>query len=181
MVRSRVRVKWFCDCETIEDIKKRYRDLARQYHPDINPDNADKMKEINIEFDEVAKIYANVHKAQTVDTSADTSTNNSNSETNDVDDTDDTTQFRDIIMQISHIDADIEIIGTWIWVTGNTYQWRNDLKKAGFSWCKNKKAWQYHTGIYHKKSKKQLGMNDIRSAYGTKILSGRNHRLLVTA
>lgn len=39
-----------------EEIKKAYRNLAKKYHPDANPDNpeaAEKMKEINAAYDQI--------------------------------------------------------------------------------------------------------------------------------
>ena len=53
----------------------------------------------------------------------------------------------------------IEILGSWIWVTGNTKPNRETLKRLGFFWSKNKEAWykkpaepegkkKYHRGFY---------------------------------
>ena len=37
--------------KTTEDLKKHYRELSKQYHPDINPNGSDAMKTINNEFE----------------------------------------------------------------------------------------------------------------------------------
>lgn len=47
-------MQWFRDDLTHEELKKEYRRLAKQYHPDIckDPDAEEKMKEINHQFDQ---------------------------------------------------------------------------------------------------------------------------------
>ncbi len=42
---------------SLEEIKKKYRELAMQYHPDINPtaEAAEKMKQINVAFESIKK------------------------------------------------------------------------------------------------------------------------------
>ena len=45
-------IKWFNGLNTKEELKQQYRELAKQYHPDINKDvSDDSMKEINAEYD----------------------------------------------------------------------------------------------------------------------------------
>ncbi len=47
---------------TDEEIKKAYRELAKKYHPDANPDNAyaaQKMSEINAAYDRIAEMRKN--------------------------------------------------------------------------------------------------------------------------
>lgn len=61
----------------------------------------------------------------------------------------------------------IEIIGEWIWISGNTYQYKKDLKEIGFRWASNKKAWYWHSEAFRKRSKRKLTMNDIRNYYGS--------------
>ena len=88
--------------------------------------------------------------------------------------------FRDTLNKIINLDAVIiEIIGCWIWVTGNTYGAKDALKAAGFKWCNNKKAWSWHAGErYYKKSKRKLSMDELRNLYGSEeITPHRNDRI----
>lgn len=44
--------RWFRGISKIEELRKRYRELLKQYHPD-NGGNEETMKEINLEYDRV--------------------------------------------------------------------------------------------------------------------------------
>ena len=47
--------------DTLEDIKKKYRELATKYHPDINKekDATEKTQQINLAFEFICKNYNN--------------------------------------------------------------------------------------------------------------------------
>ena len=60
-----------------------------------------------------------------------------------------------------------EIVGTWIWVTGDTRKYRKELKSLGLKWSNNKTAWYWHPAGYRKRSKRSFEMNDIRTMFGT--------------
>ena len=45
---------FFTDCRTIEEVKNRYRDLAKKYHPDLGGDTAT-MQFINAEYAEAMR------------------------------------------------------------------------------------------------------------------------------
>ena len=61
----------------------------------------------------------------------------------------------------------IEIVGCWIWVDGNTYEHKDALKALGFKWAREKKKWYFHTEAFRKRSHKKLSMDDIRNYYGS--------------
>lgn len=62
----------------------------------------------------------------------------------------------------------IEIIGSWLWISGNTRPVKDQLKALGFKFSRNKIAWFYHEdGSYRRFSKKNFSMNDIRAMHGS--------------
>ncbi len=75
---------------------------------------------------------------------------------------------------------EIEIIGAWLWISGNTYSHRKQLKELGFKYASKKKAWYFHTESFRKTSHKTLSMDDIRNYYGTTKVQ-RNQRELLEA
>ena len=48
------KINYFSDCSTIEQIKKRYRELAQKFHPDHNKeiDTNKIMTEINLQYEQ---------------------------------------------------------------------------------------------------------------------------------
>ena len=68
---------------------------------------------------------------------------------------------------INYEDINIEIVGCWIWVDGNTYNYKDSLKALGFRWAREKKKWYFHTEAFRKRSHKKLSMEDIRDLYGS--------------
>jgi len=60
----------------------------------------------------------------------------------------------------------IEIIGSWLWISGDTYNHKKILKSTGFKFSGNKKAWYYHEDAYQKRSKKSFSMDELRGLHG---------------
>ena len=62
----------------------------------------------------------------------------------------------------------IELIGSWLWITGNTFNIKDNLKELGFFYSKNKKAWFYNNS----NKKKGIGfykdLDEIKKRYISK-------------
>jgi hypothetical protein len=61
----------------------------------------------------------------------------------------------------------IEIIGCFVWVTGNTNPHREHLKTLRFHWHSKKLAWYLAPEDYRKRSRKEYELDEIREMYGT--------------
>lgn len=164
-----VNVKWFTPKPTTaEALKKMYKKLAVQYHPDLGG-STEIMQEINAEYDYLFEALKNIHTTATGDTYEKT--------TDEMPET-----FRNIINQIIGLDGiSIELIGSWIWVTGDTYKNKKVLKAAGFKWVNSKKAWAWHHEGTGKTSKKKFSLDDIRMMYGTAEIKTQSRMRLATA
>ena len=76
--------------------------------------------------------------------------------------------LREVLQKIINFDGiEIEIVGAWLWVSGNTYKYKKELKEIGFKWASQKKMWYWKSEAYQKKSHKSLSMDDIRNYYGS--------------
>ena len=75
----------------------------------------------------------------------------------------------------------IELCGSWIWISGSSYQYKDELKEIGFKWASQKKQWYWHSEAYRKKGKKPLSMDDIRSYYGSTEFRAEEKRYLKEA
>lgn len=113
------------------------------------------------------------HESKT-DKSADSSSN-SNTKTSDYSqnmyDWENDKALREVLQKIINFDGiEILICGQWIWVSGNTYSYKKELKEIGFKWASQKKMWYWKSEAYQKKSHKTLSMDEIRNYYGgTKV------------
>lgn len=72
--------------------------------------------------------------------------NKSNSQSYTYDDKVENEAFKVVIDENIHINADIEIIGSWIWVHGG-YEYRELVKSIGFRYASKKKCWCWYYGM----------------------------------
>jgi hypothetical protein len=71
---------------------------------------------------------------------------------------------------IKYHDLEIEILGSWIWVTGNTIQHKEDLKASGFFYSPKKLAWYYYKENQDKsRSRGDFSLDEIRGRHGLKF------------
>ena len=166
-------MKYFNNVETLEELRKQYKELLKQYHPD-NGGELESMQAINAEYDRLFKLLKDRHESKT----ADTETNNNNMQY----DFEEDAKLREVLQKIIHFsDITIEICGSWIWLAGNTYQYKTELKEIGFKWASKKKQWYFHTEAFRKKGKKALSMEDIRNYYGSTEVKAKGQLLLKQA
>ena len=69
-----------------------------------------------------------------------------------------------------------EIIGSWLWVSGNTFPHKKILKASGLKFSGNKKSWYYHENDYRKRSKKSFSMNEIRNLHGSDEIKPKQNK-----
>lgn len=152
-------MKWFQNIETLKDLRKEYKRLVVQHHPD-NGGSEDVIKEINSEYDILFKRMKSDFEQN------DTYSNATDKQKQQYDWQKDV-QIRNIILQLSRFrDITVEIIGVWIWVS-NCYEYRKELKELGFRWARQKQMWYIHFDDYHKFSSRPAPMSHIRAKYGS--------------
>lgn len=154
-------MKWFNNPSTLEELKKQYKKLAMKHHPDVSGGNESDMKEINTEYDMLFAKLKNVHQNASGETYT---TKTETAETPD--------EFKDIIDALIRLNGiKIEICGSWLWITGNTYPHRKELKELYFRFSKSKTAWYYHTEDYKKTNNKTFTLEQIRGLYGSQTIT----------
>ena len=84
----------------------------------------------------------------------------------------------DILEQLIRIpEIVIEICGSWIWISGNTRAYKEEIRavdggesfRCGFSGRKG--MWYFSPAGYRKKSKAELSIDAIRDLYGSEAVS----------
>lgn len=162
---------YFNKPQTLEALRKQYKELLKKYHPD-NGGNVSDTQEINAEYDRLFKALKDRHESK-----SDSTTNTNKSEySQNMYNWENDKALREVLEKIVNFDGiEIEIAGQWIWVAGNTYRHKKELKEIGFKWASQKKQWYFHTDAFKKKSRKSLSMEDIRNYYGsTKVYTNTN-------
>ena len=92
--------KWFAGVKTVEELRKRYRELLKKYHPDNENGSIEATKEINAEYDRLFSILSQENKSDSQSYTYDNKAENE--------------AFKAVINDIIHINADVEIIGSWV-------------------------------------------------------------------
>lgn len=143
--------------ETCEDLKKLYRKLAVTHHPDRGGDT-ETMKAVNAEYEILfiklkdVHINANGEKYTARETSSEVPQ--------------DFISIINILIRFENVL--IEIIGHFIWVSGDTKPYKDILKELSFRWHTQKKNWYLAPDWYVKfNRKRKYSMDDIRNMWGS--------------
>ena len=150
---------YFTGCTTLQALKERYKTLAKTYHPDLNPDVPDDiMAAINAQYDDLVKKFSRV--------SSDGCTEATEQEARSAADL--AVAYREIIARIIHLSGlNIELCGSWLWVSGETYANREALKAAGLRYASKKQMWYWRPEEAACHSRRGATMADIRRKYGS--------------
>lgn len=168
---------YFKNVNTLEELRKQYRDLLKKYHPD-NGGSEEVTKAINNEYEQLFKVLKDKHKSKTTENKSETKSSYDHMRWDKAEDE----ALREMLNKVIHFsDITIEIIGNWIWISGNTYQYKKELKELGFKWASQKKTWYWHSEAFRKKSHRNLSMNDIRDYYGSTEVEKVEKKRLETA
>ena len=142
MTREEI-IKEFSEVTGINEAKKVYKTLAKKLHPDVGG-SEEEFKILNSVYNDFIenKIYF------------------SNDFKIDLD-------LEKIISQILHFEnITIELVGSWIWLSGDTKEIKDKLKELGFKWASKKKMWYY--GEMTGKSHGEKSLDEIKDKYGSK-------------
>ena len=149
---------FFENCKSLEELKAEFRRLVKKHHPDCGGD-AETMKAVNnqyeAKFEELKKHHNATHDAE-----------HQTTETPD--------EFRAIILALLKLEGiEVELCGSWLWLAGDTYSHKDELKKLGCRWSSSKKKWYWrHAEEGYKWHKGNKTMSQIRSKYGSQVFRG---------
>ena len=160
---------YFTNCKTLDELKAEYRRLAMKHHPDRGGDTAT-MQRINSEyqtrFEELKRQHNTTHdeRHQTTEAPAD---------------------FIRIIEALLRLDGiEVELCGCWLWISGDTFNHKDELKAAGCRWSSTKRLWYwrpaYGSSPFHRGD---ATIGEIRMKYGSQrfAANGREERTEATA
>ena len=160
-------MKWFNqeDLKDVNTLRAAYKRLLIKYHPDNNKnDTTGMMQEINAEYDLLFQKLKDTYEHS----------DNYKKQTDrqkQAYDWEKDKQLRAIIVALSKFAGlEIELCGTWVYVRGETYPYRKELKVLGMNYNRQKKCWIIHFDDYYKYHKKSVSMSHIRDKYGSMII-----------
>lgn len=153
-------MSYFSGIGNVEDLKKKYRELVMKYHPDISKGDTTRiMQDINIEYKKLlAQFMAGGGFTQS-----------------DIkEELDIEKEYYEVLTKLAKIQGiKIELVGTWIWISGNTYATKDKLKEAGCLWAPKKMLWYYRSPEHKTKRKSNLSIDEIKAKYGSKDITGK--------
>ena len=143
---------YFDNCRTPQEIKVRYRTLAFVHHPDRGGNTAI-MQVINEQY------LVNLKACHGINYGKHKYNYRPSHET----------AVMVMINKVINYPVNVEIIGNWIWLTGDTKPHRTEFKELGFRYSRKKVSWFWHNPKdgYRKLSKKTFGLDEIRLMFGT--------------
>ena len=141
------------DGNTAGALKDSYRTAAMKYHPDKGGD-PEIMKLVNNAYELLCRItWTTAQQAEAAEAVPLTEV------------------MAELWEKFKHYPGlDGEICGSWLWITGDTRKYREDLKAAGFKFAAKKSAWYYHEDAYRKHSKRKFSMDEVRDLWGSSEL-----------
>ena len=150
-------MKYFKDCNTIQEVKTKYRQLAKELHPDKNG-STELMQNLNTEY---AFVITKLAKGESI---IEEEVNRIITESE---------EYKNALTAIIHCTGiTIEVVGSWIWVSGETKAVKEILKANRFVWAKKKEnlsLWFFRSEEFSCKNRlaKHTEFNAIKSKYGS--------------
>lgn len=143
--------KYFENVSNLEELRKQYKELLKLHHPD-NGGDLEVMQEINAEYDKLFKVLKSQHDQNFGADGNSTNTDYNNMKYDFAEDE----KLREMLSKIIRFDGiNIELVGAWIWLSGNTYACKKELKELGFKWASQKKMWYWHSEVFRKRAGKR--------------------------
>lgn len=155
--------KYFSECVTAEEAKRLYKELARKHHPDIGGDLRT-MQEINAEYATFQARGAG-NNARERQRTAHAENRKSAADFHDLNEVEGT--LKEKIEAALNMGLDVELIGLWVWVSGDTKPHKEELKAAGFKWSPKKDGQPWYYAGVPSFNRKPQDLNTIRASYGS--------------
>lgn len=106
-----------------EDLKKQYRTWCKKLHPDHGGD-PEAFREMMEEYQET-QLHGFKKEAQAQETEL-------------------TAELERALKKIVTLEGlEIDLVGSWLWVSGETFTFKDILKEAGFKWASKRKKWYF--------------------------------------
>jgi hypothetical protein len=159
---------WFKGVTTLEELKKLYKKLASQHHPDKPGGDTRTMQEINADYDKSHKVVVgnegNASRASAERQAA--------------------KPLREAIEFAVTLPDTIDVVirGLWLWIEGNTYPIKDRIKSfvasdgKRFKYASKKKAW-FFAAVPSSNRRGEMSFDEIDALHGRELVKARKQRL----
>ena len=88
-------------------------------------------------------------------------------------------ELEKVISLILHFEnITIELVGSWVWVSGDTKEIKDKLKELGFKWASKKKMWFY--GEMKGRNPNEKSIDEIKAKYGSETLKTKEKKSIAS-
>lgn len=134
-----------------EDLKKQYYSWCKKLHPDHRGD-PEEFKKMVEEYQE-AQLHGFKKEAQAQETEL-------------------TAELERALKKIVTLEGlEIDLVGSWLWVSGETFSFKDILKEAGFKWASKRKKWYFSEE--KAKGKFKGDFEQLKAHHGFKEIKGK--------
>jgi len=149
---------YFDGCTTTAGAKGLYRELAFIHHPDVGG-TEESMKAVNAEYHSLLEsldgemVFGTDGKEHVYHYRRDVEQ-----------------EVMDMVVSLLKLNmsgVEVEIIGTWVWVQGDTKPHKEELKEMGCRWHSRRVAWYWRRFTYRRRYS-GMSFNEMRRAFGSR-------------
>ncbi len=137
----------FASCDTVNEARDLYRKLSKEHHPDLGGDT-DNMKLVNTAYESYTSRRCTTEERDTEAVVM--------------------AKIVEVLLMNLPEDCLVELVGSWIWVSGNTKEHREELKASGMRWSGTRKRWYWHDGKVGKRRTSNGSFEDVKLRHGAR-------------
>ena len=165
---------YFKRIETLEELRRQYKELLRKHHPD-NGGEVSVMQDINAEYEKLFQLLKDKHEKKEEERKREQERGKKNGTEEEAQDRnrewydwESDRALREVLQKIiGFSEVLIDIVGYFIWLYGDTYSYKKELKELGFRWSRQRKKWYWHNGKYKNHGSRKLSYEEIQGLYGS--------------